>query len=165
MQVPKRKAGKYAKIPKDNNITQAKFDEITKKLEKIKKSHPYATSEVVRLAKMGDFSENVAYSLAKGRLRWINQAILDLEKDLKNAKIIKINKSKNKIKLGHSVVVKQDGKKTKYTILGSEETDPTKKIISHHSPIGSALLGHKVGDVVTIQIKNKNLEFKILKIL
>jgi transcription elongation factor GreA len=165
MQVPKRKAGKYAKIPKDNNITQTKFDEIKQKIKKLKKSHPHAASEVVRLAKMGDFSENVAYSLAKGRLRWINQTILDLEKDLKNAKIIKTNKSKNIIKLGHTVVVKQNNIKTKYTILGSAETDPTKKIISHLSPIGSALLNHKVGDVVTIKIKNKNLEFEILEIL
>ncbi|MFH0814829.1 MAG: hypothetical protein V1902_01950, partial [Candidatus Falkowbacteria bacterium] len=79
MRVPTRRAEKNIKNTFDPFITQTKFDELKIKLEKLKKSQPTAISEVQRLAEMGDFSENAAYQMAKGRLRGINQRILELE--------------------------------------------------------------------------------------
>lgn len=165
MQVPKRKSGKYNNLKPDPHITQAKFNELKGILERLKKvSRPMAIEESKRLAEMGDFSENAAYSMAKGRLRAINEQILELEDQLKNAQVIDQFKNKETVQLGHKVTIETVGKRKTYLILGSTETNPTNGIISHNSPIGSALMGHKVGDKVKFQQINKVIECKIINI-
>jgi len=113
---------------------------------------------------MGDFSENAAYQMAKGRLRSLNQRIFDLEEQLKLAIIIKPSLNKNQVQLGDKVTVKMAGRQKTYLILGSSEINVKNNIISHNSPIGSALMGKKVGDTVKIQLANNEVEFKIIKI-
>jgi transcription elongation factor GreA len=165
MQVPKRKSGKYTNLKTDPHITQAKFDELKNILEKLKKvSRPRAIEESKRLAEMGDFSENAAYSMAKGRLRAINEQILELQDQLKNARIINLDKNIETVQLGHKVTIATEGKQKTYLILGSAETNPTKGIISHHSPIGSALMGRSIGDKVKIQQADKAVEYEIVNI-
>ncbi len=164
MQTPKRKPGKYAGLKPDPNITEEKYQELKAKLEKLKKAQPHAISEVKRLALMGDFSENVAYQMAKGRLRGINQRILDIEDHLKRAEIIKSPKDKSKVQLGHRVTVEVKGEEKIYLILGSSETNPKDNVISHNSPLGSALLNKKVGDVVVLKTAKGETGYEILKI-
>ncbi len=164
MQIPYRKPGKYSQIKKDPLLTEAKLKEIKDKLSRLKKNHPHAAAEVRRLAELGDFSENVEYQLAKGKLRGLNNAILMLERQINDAEIIKPEKQKNRIQVGHVVTVLCNGKQKKYELLGSAETDPQKGIISHNSPIGAALIGRKIGDKVKIKLANKEIECEILKI-
>ena len=165
MQTPQRKLGKFAHLKPDPNITQVKATELKVKLEKlINFSRPPAIKEVRRLAEMGDFSENHAYQIAKGRLRGINKRITDIEDHLKRAIIINPSAKKDIIKLGHTVTIEMNGKQKQYTILGSGETDPSHGIISHNSTIGSALLDKRVGDVVEISLSAKKVDYKILKI-
>lgn len=164
MQTPKRKPGKYAHLKPDANITEEKYNELRAKLDRLKKIHPQAAAEVKRLAEMGDFSENAGYQMAKGRLRGINQRILDIADHLNNADIIKAPSHTNTVELGHEVIVEANGQQKKYLILGSSETNPAKNIISHNSPIGSALIGHGVGDKIKLQLKDKEVEYKIIKI-
>lgn len=164
MQVPIRKPGKYTHDKPDPHLTEEKLYELKKNLESLKKIRPEAASEVSRLAEMGDFSENAAYQMAKGRLRGINQKILDLEDHLKRAVIIQPMKDMETLQLGHTVTIDIEGKKHTYLMLGSTESDPIKGIISHNSPIGSALMGHKIGDRVRIYLKNKQIECIILSI-
>jgi len=120
--------------------------------------------EVSRLAELGDFSENVEYQLAKGQLRRINTKILILENQLKQAEVIKAPKQFGVIEIGHKVVVEVNGKQKIYQILGSSEADPDKGIISHNSPIGGVLLGHKVGDIIKIKPVDREIKYKIIKI-
>ena len=164
MQTPYRRKETYVKPKPDPFLTEAKFLELKNKLERMKASHPALASEVKRLAEMGDFSENVGYQVAKGRLRGLNQKILEIEDHLKNAIIFRPNKNTQVIQLGHQVTIESNGQQKIYTILGSSETDPTAGVISHNSPIGAALLGHQVGEVVTIKLTNKEKKFKIIKI-
>lgn len=164
MRVPIRKPGKYTHLKPDTHFTQAKIDELKDKLEKLKKSRPIAAEEMRRLAEMGDLSENAAYQIAKGRLRGINDNITKLEDLLNQAIIIEPEKNSGKIQLGNSVTVEISGKQQTYTVLGSSETDPGKGIISHNSPLGAALMGKRVGDVVTIKTGAKEMECKILSI-
>ena len=110
MQIPYRKPGKYMTQKPDNNITQAKFDQLQKKLDKLYNDRPQAAKEVARLAELGDFSENVEYQLAKGRLRRINQNILEIEFTLKNAEIIAPNTNNKNVSLGHTVMVEVNNK-------------------------------------------------------
>lgn len=165
MQVPIRKPGKYTNLKPDFRITKDKFDEIKSRLEKLKNiSRPRASQEVKVLSTTGDYSENAGYQMAKGRLRGINQRILDMEEMIKNAVIIKHEENRGFAELGHTVTVFVNGKEKKYKILGSSETDPEKGIISRNSTVGKGLLGRRVGEVVKILIGNKEIAYKILKI-
>lgn len=164
MQIPYRKLGKYSQIKNDPLLTEAKLAEIKNKLARLKKTHPQLASEVRRLAELGDFSENVEYQLAKGKLRGLNNAILTLDRQIIDAEIIKPEKQKNRVQIGHTITVVCGGIEKKYELLGSAETNPQKGIISHNSPIGAALIGRKVNDKIKIKLANKEVECEILKI-
>ena len=91
MRVPIRKPGKYTHDQPDLHLTRDKLNELTNELERLRTEiRPRAMKEVSRLAEMGDFSENAAYQIAKGRLRGMNERILDLEAAI--GKVILIEK-------------------------------------------------------------------------
>jgi transcription elongation factor GreA len=165
MRVPIRKPGKYTHAKPDPHLTKEKFIELKNKLERlINYSRPQAAEEVKRLALDGDFSENHPYQLAKGRLRGINQRILEIEDHLKRAIIIKPLGKNSQVQLGAHVTVEINGKTKTFQILGSSETNPSTGVISHNSPIGNALIGKKIGDTAKIKLADKVVEYKILKI-
>lgn len=164
MRTLNRKSEKNNQNKTDPFLTEKKYHELKKMLEKLYKTRPKAAAEVSTLAEMGDFSENVEYQLAKARLRGINNRILTLEQQLNHAVIISPEQKNDAIQIGHHVWMEYEGKTTDYLILGSAESKPEKGIISHLSPLGSKLIGHRVGDIVTLQLANKEVEYKILKI-
>jgi transcription elongation factor GreA len=165
MRVPIRKPGQHTFQKSDPHITLEKFNELKNKLERLKKfSQPRAIAEVKKLALDGDFSENAAYQIAKGRLRGINQGVLEIEEHLKRAEIIQAPTNKERVQLGHHVTVEFNGKIKTFLLLGSTETDPMAGVISHNSPLGSALLGHRVGDRIQIKLADKKIEYKIISI-
>lgn len=164
MQTPKRKLGKYAHQKADPNITQAKYRELELKVQKLKHSRIYAISEVKRLAADGDFSENHAYSMAKGRLRGINQRILDIEDHLKRAVLIRPQKNSQTAQLGSFVTVINKGKEKTFQILGSAEADPDKGIISNNSPLGQALMNKKINDIAKVKLADKETHYRIISI-
>lgn len=161
---PIRKSSKFTHAKLDPHLTTVKLGELKVKLQRLKDAHPHAAEEVKRLAEMGDLSENAAHSIAKGRLRGINQRILELEDQLKHAEVITPAKNAAAVQLGHRVTIEIKGKQISYLILGSSETDPGQGVISHNSPIGSALLGHQVGDSVNFQSASQDIECRIVAI-
>jgi transcription elongation factor GreA len=164
MRVPIRKPGKYTHEKTDPNITEGKFKELQGKVKHLKKNvRPRLAAEVKRLALMGDFSENAAYSIAKGKLRGLNQKILDIEDLLKRAEII-VSKDKNQVQLGSVVTFELDGKTKTYKILGSVEANPDLGIISSNSPLGKALLNRKKGEIFSFRTRDSQKQGKILKI-
>lgn len=165
MQVPYRKPGKYSQMKSDPLLTEGKILELKNKLDRLKNvSRPRTAEEVRRFAELGDFSENVEYQLAKGKLRGINDNITKIENQLKNAVIIPSQKNTDTVALGHTVTIENEKGQTKFQILGSVETDPHQGVISHNSPIGAALIGHKVGDIIKIKPRDKEVEYKIVRI-
>ena len=165
MRVPTRRSEQHNRQTKlDPYLTEAKFNELQNKLARLKEARPREAREVKRLAEMGDFSENAGYQLAKGRLRGINQRMLDLEYQLKNAIIIEQDNSASTVQLGRKVTLESNGREKTYLILGSTESNPTAGIISHNSPLGSALIGHRVGDQIKIHLADKEVEYIIKKI-
>jgi transcription elongation factor GreA len=164
MRLPFRKPGKYSQTVQDLLMTEDKFNKLQNKLERLKKARPKAAEEVATLAQMGDFSENVEYQLAKGRLRGINSNILILESQINNAKIIQHQKQNKIAQIGHTVTIENEKGSMTFQILGSSETNPQKGIISHQSPIGSAIIGQKAGDLIKIKIAGKEVSYKIIKI-
>ena len=166
MQTPYRKYDKIPRQKSDPHITEAKFLELKKKLDKLKNDQrPREAEEVKRLAAMGDFSENAGYQLAKSRLRGINQRILDIEDLLSRAEIIKPLNT-GQVQLGNFVtILNLETKKTKiYQLLGSAETNPLSGVISHHSPLGAALIGKSIKEIISIEINGKKISYEIMKI-
>ena len=165
MRVPYRKPTKYSHLKSDPLLTEGKLVELKNKLDKlINVSRPRAVEEVKRLAELGDFSENVEYQLAKGRLRGINDNITKIENHLKQAVIITPDKQIDTVQLGHTVTIENDNNQKTYQILGSSETNPQKGIISNQSPIGTALIGRKLGETIKINLLGKEIAYKIKKI-
>ncbi len=149
----------------DPSMTQAKYDEMKSKLEHLKKVTRFRLmKEVATEAENGDFSENAAYQIAKGKLRGVNDAIHQIEEDLKKANIIPDTISNDKVSLGSLVTVLVDGKEKTYKLLGSSEVDLAKNIISHNSPLGSALMEKRIGDIVRVRFKDAFVEYKITNI-
>lgn len=165
MRVPTRKGTGPLPPSQDPKMTQEKYEELKKKLDfwlKIKR--PREAEEVKRLALMGDFSENVGYQIAKGRLRGLNQNIIELEKLLGRVEIIASSRNSETIVVGSEVIIESNGKQKKYKILGSSESDPSAGIISHVSPLGSALLGKRKGEEFEFGAEGKEKVYKIIEI-
>lgn len=153
MRVPTRKPkpGEPAPEPIDVHITHEKYNELSATYERLTKTvRPRLAEEVKRLAEMGDFSENAAYQIAKGRLRGLNSRIDRIDYQLKHAIIIEPGGT-GIVQLGSTATVEVNGKEKTYRILGSTEVDLDKGIISHNSPLGQALLGKRVGETAVLK--------------
>jgi len=96
----------------------------------------------------------------------LESRINELEQILKNYELIKhpSRREKDKVHLGATLKVELDDEIDEFTIVGTIEADPTNKKISDESPIGKALLGHKVGDQVVVKTEMVNHTCKILRI-
>lgn len=123
-------------------------------------------AEAIKLAKEeGDLSENSAYDEAKLQQGFMEGRVQTIEGQLRNAIIIEENGHGDKVDIGSTVTVAEDGANEEtYQIVGSAEADPLAGKISNESPIGRALLGAKKGDQVRAETPSGELMFKILKI-
>ncbi|MBT3188572.1 MAG: transcription elongation factor GreA [Anaerolineae bacterium] len=115
---------------------------------------------------MGDLSENADYHKAKEDQAFLEGQIQELKYILSNAVIIEDDgKPKNVVSVGASVTIQEEDYPAEtYYLVGAKEADPRNGKISNASPIGSALLNHRVGDVVEADAPGGTLKLKILKI-
>ncbi len=121
--------------------------------------------EVAR--KDGDLSENAGYDEAKYQAGMNEGRIMELQHRLKHAVIIEQNDGPAEIvELGRTVTIidKEFGDEEVYTIVGSAEASPGDGKISNESPIGGALMGKKVGDVVIVSAPGGEIVFEIVNI-
>ncbi len=116
----------------------------------------------------GDLSENSEYDEAKNEQAFVEGRILELEEKIKNAKIISGSAAaSNSVQLGTTVHLENISRKNQkevYTIVGSTEADPFEGRISNESPVGSALLDKKKGDVIKVTVPAGKVEYKIVKL-
>lgn len=115
---------------------------------------------------LGDLSENADYISAKEDQGFLEGRIQELTKILSNVKIIDDRQSaRDAVDIGSHVTIQEDDFEAEtYHIVGPKEADPRQARISHESPIGRALLGHRPGETVVAETPNGTLRFKILKI-
>jgi transcription elongation factor GreA len=114
---------------------------------------------------MGDLSENADYHKAKEDQGFLEGRIQELEYLLSNAVIIEEDGNKDVVALGsHVTIQEEDYPEETFHLVGPTEADPSKGMISHESPIGSALMDHKAGDVVEAETPGGVIKLKILKI-
>ena len=115
----------------------------------------------------GDLSENSEYDEAKNDQAFTEGRIIQLENMLKNAVVVDESEiPKDKVSVGSIVKVMdyEFDEEVEYTIVGSAEADPMNFKISNESPVGSALLGKKVGDVVEVAVPSGVSKFEVLEI-
>ena len=111
----------------------------------------------------GDLSENAMFDAARDDQGFMEGRIAEIEHVLKHAKIIKAGKG-DKVALGSTVHVELENGNQKYIIVGSTEANPDEGKISDVSPIGRALIGHKSGEEVEIEVPSGALTLKITKV-
>ncbi len=167
MRLPTRKSEKdrEASSQEDSHLTQEAFDRMTRELARLQKDRIPAAEEVARLAAMGDLSENAAYQYAKQHLRSMLNRITRLELLLARAIIIPEHASPDGvIRLGSIVRVRAGEKEYTWKIVGEREVRPGSGQISHHSPVGNALLGYKVGDEVSVKLLDRTVTYRVLAV-
>ena len=113
---------------------------------------------------MGDLSENADYHKAKEDQAFLEGRIQEIEAVLRTAVIVEKTQS-DVVAVGSTVTVQEENFSPEtYHIVGAKEADSRKSKISNESPIGKALMDHKVGDVVEAETPGGKIRFKILKV-
>lgn len=115
----------------------------------------------------GDLSENSEYEEAKNEQAFVEGRIIELEEMIKSAKVVDATgHSKQVVEIGTKVKIRDVKKKTDLDLMlvGSTESDPFAGKISNEAPLGSALIGAKVGDTVTVTMPSGKTDYEILKL-
>lgn len=149
-------------------LTLEAFKELEAELEQLKVEGRKEAAEKIKIAKSyGDLSENSEYDEAMNDQAKLEARISEIEYILKNAKILDVDTLGNEnVHIGSVVkIVDKKKKEFVYTIVGFAQADPAAGKISDESPVGKALIGHKVGDKVTVETPNGALQFKIAEII
>ena len=151
-------------------LTKKGYDERVALLENLKVVRRKEVAQKLKEAReQGDLSENAEYDAAKDEQRDIEAQIAELEEILKNAEIIQDEaggKKSNKVKM-ESVVKLHDveyDEDIEYVIVGSSEADSLNNKISNESPLGAAMMGKKVGDIVKVEAPVGEIEYKIIEV-
>ena len=153
-----------------NDKVQYIFIESLEKLKKEVKSIrdekiPEIAKKIDEAKQLGDLSENAEYHQAKDDMAWAQGRAIEIENILDNAEIIKEGGgNKNEVGLGSDVVVKVNGEKKEFKIVGQQESDPINGKISNESPLGTQLLGAKLKEEVKVQTPGGEKIYKIIEI-
>ena len=148
-------------------LTKEGYEEIKQELEDLINIKRPANIESIKEARaLGDLSENADYDAARNEQAEIEAKIKKLQSVIDNVTIIEeINT--DKVGVGNTVKIAyvDDPEDTdQYKIVGSQEADPFESKISNESPIAVALLGHKVGDTVSVSSPNGDYQIKVIEI-
>ncbi|GMQ63233.1 transcription elongation factor GreA [Vallitalea maricola] len=149
-------------------LTYSGLRELEDELQNLKVVRRKDVAEKIKEARaQGDLSENAEYDAAKEEQGEIESRIIELEKILKNAEVIDEEEiSLDTISVGCKVKIYdlEFEEEIDYAIVGSTEADPLKYKISNESPVGSALIGSKIGDLVEAETPYGVVKLKVLDI-
>jgi transcription elongation factor GreA len=147
-------------------LTPEGYQKLEEELEYLKSVRRPEVAQAIHEAKMdGDVSENAGYDEAKRQQAFLEGRIMTIEAMLKNAVLIKADGTSDRVILGSTVTVAEDGFEPEtYVIVGSAEAAPAEGRISNESPMGKALMDHRVGDQVLFKTPGGTVEVEILRI-
>ena len=155
-------------MDKKNILTYEGLQKLEAELQDLKVVRRKEVAQKIKEAReQGDLSENAEYDAAKDEQRDIEARIEDIEKILKNAEVVVEEEVElDKISIGCKVRILdvEENEELEYKIVGSTEANSLKGKISNESPVGKALIGAKVGDVVKVETHVGELEYKVLEI-
>ncbi len=146
-------------------ITKKGFDALRAELERLRKvDRPQNIQDIAEAREHGDLRENAEYTAAKERQQFLDARISEIERKLGEAQVIEVGSgTSDTVVFGTTVRltdVESEDAKT-YTLVGQEEADVKRGSISVQSPLGRALIGHRVGDVVQVHRPAGMIEYEI----
>ena len=152
-------------MEKDIFFTPEGLEKIENEIEYLKTVRRKEVSERIKVALgYGDLSENSEYDEAKNEQAQVEERIAKLEMMVRNAKIIdEKDLNTDVVNIGSIVKVREldTMEEDEYTIVGSAEADPLEGKISNESPVGSKLIGNRVGDVVEVEVPDGIIKYEI----
>ena len=153
---------------KKNMLTYEGLKKLEDELQDLKVNRRKEIAEKIKEAReQGDLSENAEYDAAKDEQRDIELRIEELEKLLKNAEVVvedEVNLDKINIGCVVKVYDKEFEEEMEFQIVGSTEANSLQNKISNESPVGHALMGKKVGDVVDVETQAGVIQYEVLDI-
>lgn len=154
------------KKEKEIYLTEEGLEEIKKELDVLKlEKRPQIITALKEARAQGDLSENAEYDAARNEQAIVESKIKELETMIEKAIIIK-DINRDVVSLGTKVTIEyvDDNEQEEYSIVGSKEADPFANKISNESPIAKAIMGSKVGSVVSVDSPNGKYDVKIIAI-
>ncbi|MHB8831014.1 MAG: transcription elongation factor GreA [Patescibacteria group bacterium] len=152
-------------IAKTQYLSQEGLERLKAELSELKTVRVRETSDRIEAAKaLGDLKENAEYHSAKDEMGFIQGRIHEIEEMLKNVSIIEDVGGSLTVKIGSTIEVESRNVKRTYKIVGSEEAEPQKGLISNESPMGKAFLNHAKGDQIDVETPGGIVSYTILSI-
>jgi len=149
-------------------LTQAGYDKLQEELEYLRTVRRQEVADRLHEAMAdGDagIDNDAEVDAAKNEQAFVEGRIREVELILSNARIIDENRVLDTVEVGAKVVIQENGTDPEnYTIVGAAEANPGNGYISNESPLGKALMGHKAGDVVTVEAPNGAFTITLLKV-
>ena len=122
------------------------------------------TRRILAAKEMGDLSENAEYAEAKEAQSFNEGRISELEEAIKEGVVIANNNRSDVVVVGSTVKLKSPHGDHKFTIVGPAESDPIQGFISNESPLGSAFLGHRKGEEVSVKTPGGVVKYRVVEI-
>ena len=149
-------------------MTQEGYEKLQEELNYLRETRRAEVAEKIRVSRgFGDLSENAEYEEAKNEQAFMEGRIMELDNMLRNARIVDSSEiASDEVGLGCTVRVLdvEFDEEDEYTITGSTEADISQNRISNESPMGAALLGAHVGDIVEVEAPAGTLKMKVLSV-
>ncbi|MBI3547698.1 MAG: transcription elongation factor GreA [Elusimicrobia bacterium] len=147
-------------------LSRAGYEKMVKELEALKKRRSENAIELEEARLKGDLKENGEYHAAKEKQAELTRRIHEMDDKLRKAQLTDDLKIKDgEVSIGVKVTLLDLDAKDEYewTLVGQDESDPAKGMISVYSPLAQGILGKKVGDTVTVTLPSGPAKFKIVK--
>ncbi len=155
-------------MPEQVMLTEEGFEKLENELDYLENEKRREVAKRIKVAReFGDISENSEYDDAKNEQAFVEGRIKEIKNMLNNAHVVKDEEiTDKKVNLGTKVMLHNldSDEKITYTIVGSAEADPLNHKISNESPIGKSILGHGIGDQVTVETPAGDVDYEILSI-
>ena len=144
-------------------LTREGFENLKKEEQALINKRPQVVINLTNAREQGDLSENAGYHAAKEELSWIDSRLKEIRYIKRFAKVVEADK-KPQVAFGSTVTIESNGTTNQFTIVSAMEADPAKNKISDSSPIGSALIGKKAGNVVELSMPGGKATYKIIEV-
>ncbi|MBE6105180.1 transcription elongation factor GreA [Anaerovibrio lipolyticus] len=148
-------------------LTADGLKKLQEKLDHLKSVKRLEVADRLKAAiALGDLSENSEYDDAKNEQAFLEGEIAELEEKIRHAKIIENSADSNVVSMGSKIVLKdlEFNETDEYQLVGSTEADPDEGKISNESPVGAAIIGKSVGEVVEVHVGENIINYEIMEI-
>lgn len=145
-------------------FTRKGYNQLLEEKARLYAERPEAVDHLKKAREMGDLSENGYYKASRARLSFLDARIRRVERLVKLAVIVEPPGDSDHVEIGTTIIITDGKNDHEYQIVGGYESDPSKQLISHISPLGKALMGKHTNDTVEVIAPRGTVTYTIKKI-